>query len=80
MKWRPIATAPKDGSRIMLYSPSGHSIVIDRLVNGKDEWWEQVSTTRKELVSEPVVLMVTTDEKCWAEYWLPLPELPEDQQ
>lgn len=65
MKWQPIETAPKDGTKILLGCPAsrGYSGVVEKCYwhkwdNGKGKWWD----------------WVTPDKPT---HWMPLPTPPE---
>ncbi len=61
--WNPIETAPKDGTRILLYFESGDMAVAYRCDNG--EWWTFAG--------------FPDSERMWNQHpshWMPLPEEP----
>ena len=61
--WRPIATAPKDGSLFLAYMGKG-AMEIARYDLERSEWWIDA-------YAPPQI------EKCWMDAWMPLPEPPE---
>lgn len=64
--WRPIATAPKDGARILLATKSGHVTVGHWLDNSRTQWpWQGWSTDRGPFTIDGV------------NGWQPLPPPPE---
>lgn len=80
MAWRDIASAPRDGSAILVYGDNyegGKSFGICHWVKSEFSMWEQVSEKRKELVSK--------DDSNWSDdyygsptHWRPLPQPPHD--
>ena len=69
MIWRPIETAPKDGTRILAYGkgPYGHV-----------EWFtSQWDKSQSCWVSEPNEATEYNYEDCHPTHWMPLPPPPE---
>lgn len=74
MKWQPIETAPRDGTKILLYRPlaektNDEPIDIKRGVPRDNGCWEE--TIPAGLSAENY-----TDGACRATHWMPLPEAP----
>lgn len=62
MEWQPIATAPKDGTRILLYRPNCvESMAVCWRAKDWHEWW---------IVFGPSFHGAT--------HWMPLPTPPDD--
>jgi len=74
MEWQPIETAPRDGTRILLYRPLAektHDYIIDikRGIPRNEGCW-------KETVPDGMDGANYTDGYCKATHWMPLPEAP----
>lgn len=74
MQWQPIETAPKDGTRILLYRPLAErthdeQIDIRRGIPRDSGCWDE--TIPEGLTSENY-----TDGYCKATHWMPLPDAP----
>jgi hypothetical protein len=67
--WKPIETAPKDGSTLLLYCPDG-DLPADRVVGG---WWDDFGPYRKEMGGDGVWSFDLPGEPT---HWMPLPEPP----
>lgn len=83
-EWKPIETAPKDGTFILVTGPRYMDehlppVAITRWVVSSDEWWEQISATRKELRREDTS---SWDSACglYPTHWQPLPPPPTDRE
>lgn len=71
MKWQPIATAPRDGTFIIIAGPSGYSTTQLRCEVARwypqfrphNPWQNHGNNAFSDGESEPT-------------YWMPLPELP----
>lgn len=77
MKWQLIETAPKDGTRILLYAPDG--LLVDDEAKMHIGLWEAPDYNR----GNDWVLGPNGDEHSFGNalydvtYWMPLPEPPE---
>jgi len=74
MEWQPIETAPKDGTRILLYRPlaertNDDPIEIKRGVPRDEGCWEETIPPGMDATNY-------TDGACKATHWMPLPEAP----
>jgi hypothetical protein len=72
-RWLPIETAPKDGSDIIVYNPSGEGIVGEAYYsndNGRGGWW-WAGTYEGEHMEEPMHIR-----NAWPTHWQPLPAPP----
>lgn len=74
MQWQPIETAPRDGTRILLYRPLAERtdddvIDIKRGVPQDNGCWEQTIPPGMDAKNY-------TDGCCRATHWMPLPDLP----
>jgi hypothetical protein len=63
MKWHPIATAPRDGTRVLIFSPS-HGVCSSYLVYG---YWQNL----------PCLFMQDEPTAADPTHWMPLPEPPQ---
>lgn len=74
MDWQPIETAPRDGTRILLYRPladrtNDDQIDIKRGVPRDNTCWEETIPPGMDATNY-------TDGACKATHWMPLPEPP----
>lgn len=74
MDWQPIETAPRDGTRILLYRPladrtNDDKIDIKRGVPRDNSCWEETIPPGMDATNY-------TDGACKATHWMPLPEPP----
>jgi len=74
--WRPIESAPKDGSFILVYRPlAGKSndpvVALKRGVDYNNHCWECTVPEGKEPLNY-------TDGSCFPTHWMPLPTPPEE--
>lgn len=74
MEWQPIETAPRDGTRILLYRPlaertNDDPIDIKRGVPRNSHCWEETIPPGMDATNY-------TDGACKATHWMPLPEPP----
>ena len=74
LQWRPISTAPKDGSAVLLYRPLAHKtqdpvIRIAKSVPRDKHCWDAT-------VPEGCKKENYTDGACYASHWMPLPSAP----
>lgn len=68
-KWQPIATAPKDGTRILLFQPKGDGEDSTRTV-AEAAWLDYVPEESGWCMAEGDVWLCPT-------HWMPLPDAPE---
>ena len=73
--WRPIATAPRDGSLVLLYRPlAGNScdpvVAIRRSVPLEQKCWPST-------IPDGCDGRNFTEGMCYATHWMPLPSPPE---
>ena len=69
MNWQPISTAPKDGTRILVWNGSYASAVVyaHNLYKNEDGWWLEDDGEQWDafLYSEPT-------------HWMPMPNPPKE--
>lgn len=77
MQWRPIETAPKDGTRILLYYPASNDLGYDRTVAGR---WDidRFSSRPKPYWTNDLerMLGVRVLRAFPPSHWMPLPAAP----
>lgn len=64
MDWRPIETAPKDGTAVLLNLPEMGDVVSGAFCDGR---WEDNGMAQCRFMGDPT-------------HWMPLPEPPKDTQ
>lgn len=65
--WQPIETAPKDGSRILLYWPKTTRIPIKIIIgNWRGDYWSND------------LLYFDEEKRNCPTHWMPLPEPPQE--
>ena len=84
MNWQPIDTAPKDGTRILLFS-GRDGVCLGRWVEMKCKRWELVDECTQKAVGEDDYSMWGGSDGDGGEissatltHWMPLPDGPED--
>ena len=74
-KWQPIETAPKDGSKVLLWDSDERKYGVSAWLSQEREHWDQVNaTTRKRRVE---VWGYWPDIDFCPTHWMPLPEPPQ---
>lgn len=77
-EWQPIKTAPRDGTRIILYQ-AGEGVDFAVWEDTSYETWERISETQKELVSITEGHWESSILSMWAPtHWMPRPKPPKD--
>lgn len=76
--WRPIAEAPRDGRKVILYRPLAHlsndpHVTIKRSISTPNHCWECT-------IPDGVDGLNYTDGACYATHWMPLPPPPHQPQ
>lgn len=69
-KWLPIETAPKDGTKILVWTGMGHSVAV----------WEVQKYHRKPIPywrTQNLGMRVTMDRAYQPTHWMPLPDPPD---
>jgi hypothetical protein len=73
-EWQPIATAPRDGTEILICNPE-YNVVLT--VRANDVWWIGSWNNKDviERVGEAAIYLASP----WFDptHWMPLPKLPE---
>ncbi len=74
MEWKPIETAPKDGTKIDLWYPHGIGRVIDSYWHSIQAWGRDEQIPADE--GDPTEIAFVTL-GCEPTHWMPLPEPPQ---
>jgi hypothetical protein len=78
MEWKPIETAPKDGTKVLLWCRDAGCETAEWIVE-KHEWWEKTSDTTQELRKEDGGYW--SSENGWdATHWMPAPTAPNTER
>lgn len=74
MNWQPIATAPKDGTRVLCYQPAGQWKTSGKRTHGEEivvAYWFQPSRPGVEGMWVPSLRPT---------HWMPLPAAPQPEK
>lgn len=75
MEWQPIETAPKDGTRVLLFRPSQYPSAT--VVAGNFDSDRYASKPRPYWTHDLEILWSRTEaRKCQPTHWMPLPKPP----
>lgn len=73
-EWQPIATAPKDGTRILLYFPHNDVAIGGCWMEVTDGDWESGYKKWHEWVVDNELFFMDDDPAfCYPTHWVPLP-------
>jgi len=81
--WEPIATAPKDGTEILLYcGPAGDPVLaVGHWAKGLNEKYRGISPfTDADFKDGWCCEYGPRESLDWPTHWMPLPMLPEDKR
>lgn len=70
-EWQPIETAPKDGTKVLLWE-AGHAPYVGSRDDQDDEWWTDEDWANDAARCFPP--------RCNPSHWMPLPPPPTNQK
>lgn len=77
MEWKPIETAPRDGTHVLLFAPEDHPKIVvgfyevfDTADGATEEWWAYADMTLRDISGE------IGGGAGGPTHWMPLPDEP----